>query len=225
MIPESDDFVVIRQRRARRVRAAELLAELKPVKILEIKSVDIKTAEIESADLEATNLETTEPVNWAMLLEVPEWCYWPPARREQLVLIAGALFAAPAMRLWIEAKRIETARTIVGADVFDRVMVHESVFREAPQLPADENVRELLLTAGAGVLLGSLAHACLRDRLASLLPRPAGTLPYAIAAMLAADALALMAMLAPSVEQLKESTSPPKEPPMEPPMEPPKEPS
>jgi len=105
------------------------------------------------------------------------------------------------MRLWIEARRIEAAKAVIGADAFDRVMARESLPREAPQLPTDADVRELLQAAGAGVLLGSLSHDCLRDGLALLLPRSAGTLPHAIAATLAADALALLAAL----EQPKES--------------------
>ncbi len=169
MIPVPEMLAGIRRRRIRRAQAAELLAALRS--------------------------PAAESLSWAMLLEVPEWCHWPPSRREHLVLIAGALFAAPAMRLWIEAKRIEAARAVVGADVFDRVMARESLPREVPPLPAGEDERELLQAAGAGVLLGSLAHDCLRDGLAPLLPRSAGTLPHMIATALAADALALMAAL------------------------------
>jgi hypothetical protein len=157
-----------------------------------------------------------------MLHEVPEWCHWPSVRRERLVLIAGALFVAPAMRLWIEAKRIETARTLLGAEVFEQVMAFESVPREAPPLPADEDVRELLPAAGAGVLLGSLTCARLRDWLAPLLPQPTGPLPHALAAALAADTLALMVALEQPVvpaQTTEQAQQPPEVPPAQSPIE------
>lgn len=165
-------FTKIRQRRTRRTQAAELLAAHK---------------------WPATG--PAESLTWGMLLDLPKWCYWPPSHREHLVLVVGALFAAPAMRLWIEAKRIETARAVVGADAFDRVMAHELLPHAAPQLPADEDIRELLQAAGASVLLSSLPHDCLREGLAPLLPRPAGTLPHTVAAALTRDALALVVAL------------------------------
>lgn len=179
MIPAPERFAGIRQRRSRRTQAAGLLATLKP-----------------AAD------ESVQPLDWALLLEVPEWCHWPSSRREYLVLIAGALFAAPAMRLWIEARRIAAAKSVIGADAFDKVMAHESLPHAAPQLPAGEDIRELLQAAGAGVLLGSLSHDGLRNGLAALLPPPVGTLPHTVAAALTADALVLVAML----EQARETS-------------------
>lgn len=173
MNPAVDRLATVRERRARRAQAAALLASVQ------------------------SSGEPSSPLGWSMLLDVPEWCHWPSARREHLVLIAGALFAAPAMRLWIEARRIEAARAVIGADVFERVMAHESVPRETTHIPAGEDIRVVFQAAGAAVLLGSLAHECLRDWLAPLLPPSAGTLSQVIATALAADAQALMVSLPP----------------------------
>ncbi len=181
MTPVPEQFAGIRQRRGQRAQAAGLLASLKPP------------------------AESAQPLDWALLLEVPEWCDWPPSRREHLVLIAGALFAAPAMRLWIEARRIAAARSIIGADAFDRVMAHESLPHAAPELPAEEDIRALLQAAGAGVLLGGLSHDGLRNSLAPLLPTSAGALPHTVAAALTADALALVAALEQDEETSEES--------------------
>jgi len=97
------------------------------------------------------------------------------------------------MRLWIEAKRIEAARLVIGAELFDRIMKHESVPRAALPFPGDMDLRDTLLRAGASVFLDSLSHQCLRDRLALLLPRSLGTLPQGVALSLSVEALALVA--------------------------------
>jgi len=166
-VAESIDHV--REKRLRRFRAAELLGRLSPP--------------------EENNNCCPE---WSVLLAVPDWCFWPAQHRERLTLISGALFIAPAMRLWIDVSRIKQARTILDDRCFDLVMSHFSVPHEPLPLPETEDVKTLLLTTGSSVLLGATKSE-LQDCLASLLAQPAGILSQTVARPLMGGALSVMA--------------------------------
>lgn len=120
-------------------------------------------------------------LSWSMLLEIPDWCHWPLARIEHLSLIAGSIFTAPAIRLWIESKHVEEVRSIIGKDLFDQIMAMEKMPNAVLTFPNDVDLRKSLLSAGASVLLSSIPHRHLRERLSFLLPEPSGVLPQQVA--------------------------------------------
>lgn len=178
----------VRQKRLRRLQAAELLDRLSP----------------------AEENDKCFP-EWSILLAVPDWCFWPAQHRERLTLISGALFIAPAMRLWIDASRIKQAKTILGECCFDLVMSHFSVPHEQLELPTTDNVQTLLLATGSSVLLGA-TKSKLRGCLARLLPPPAGALPQKVSESLMRGALSIMATadkdkLAPTPEEVEDELS------------------
>ncbi|MEW6704696.1 MAG: hypothetical protein AB1430_07590 [Pseudomonadota bacterium] len=135
------------------------------------------------------------PVPWAQLGELPEWCLWPDEQRARLVRVAGALFAAPGMRLWIDAARLRAARSLVGERLFDRVMQSPALPAQAPGVPDRGDLARLLDTAGRSVLLGSLTPAWMRSFAAPRLPpadAQSALCPAAVAQPLAARALQLL---------------------------------
>lgn len=164
----SNSITALRQRREMRVKAAEFLAAAP-----------------------SQNIEMA-PLSWSDLDEIPDWCYWSVSRIEQLALVSGALFTAPAVRMWIEVEKIEMARAIIGMKLFDQIMTLDTLPDVVYPLPDDIDLNELFVSTGAGVLLNSLPRQSLRDRLAFLLPQPAGALTHDVARLLWLQALTLI---------------------------------
>ncbi len=139
------------------------------------------------------NVDIQQP-DWETLLSIPDWCFWPEDKRHALASTAGALFLAPVLRLWIDAKRIISARQILGDSLFDAIMQYQTLPQVVKQPSQKIPVKVLFLSTGSSVLLGSLTPA-LQQRLASLLPPPAEPLQHALAQQLAAEAQSLLLRL------------------------------
>ena len=138
-------------------------------------------------------------VDWHQLAELPAWCLWPDAARLRLVRVAGALFAAPGMRLWIDGRRIAIARRLVGAATLARVMACPALPIRAPAVPPAGDLQRLFDGSGRAVLLGGLDAAWMRGVAGPLLPLPdarTALCPRAIARPLVEQSLALVAELA-----------------------------
>ena len=134
-------------------------------------------------------------VDWAQLAELPGWCLWSAEARLRLVRVVGALFAAPGMRLWIDGRRIEIARTLIGTATLARVMACPTLPMQAPAVPPSGDLQRLFDGAGRAVLLGSLAAAWMRAVAGPLLPTVdarTASCPPAIAGPLVEQALALV---------------------------------
>jgi len=146
-------------------------------------------------------LPAVEPgLDWDTLLKLPQWCCWPKPEQLRLILVAGALFSAPAMRLWIDASRIRVARELIGDNTFERVMANDAVPKEPIELMSSDNVEALFLSTGAAVLLGS-THKALQHYVSCLLPDSAGDLPSNIAQLLLSQALSTLT----AINQFNES--------------------
>ena len=137
-------------------------------------------------------------VDWPQLAELPAWCLWPDAARLRLVRVVGALFAAPGMRLWIDGRRLEIARTLIGTATLARVMACPALPTQAPPVPPAGDLQRLFDSAGRAVMLGSLGAAWMRAVAGPLLPpvdARATPCPAAIARPLVEQALALVAQI------------------------------
>ena len=135
-------------------------------------------------------------VEWRQLGELPEWCLWPADARLRLLRVTGALFAAPGMRLWIDGRRIEIARTLIGTATLARVMACPALPIQAPAVPPAGDLQRLFDASGRAVLLGSLDPAWMRGAAGPLLPAAdarTAPCPPAIARPLVGQALALIA--------------------------------
>ena len=135
-------------------------------------------------------------MEWRQLGELPAWCLWPADARLRLLRVVGALFAAPGMRLWIDGRRLEIARSLIGPATLARVMACPALPIQAPAVPPSGDLQRLFDSSGRAVLLGSLGAAWMRVAAAPLLPpvdARAALCPPAIARPLVAQALALLA--------------------------------
>lgn len=149
----SDILADIRNRRAKRIKTAEFMASIVPIS------------------------EQKNYLAWPMLLDVPDWCFWALPRREQLMLVVGALRAAPAMRLWIENSRIEAAKNVLGAEIFEFAIGYKSKENQLINFPTDTELREFMLSLGSETLLASVPHAFIQVALRPFFPKPTSELP------------------------------------------------
>ncbi len=127
-------------------------------------------------------------LTWAALSELPDWCRWPKPELNRLILVAGALFSLPSIRLWIDAKKIREARMLIGDKTFELVMANKSVPQKCTQAASNKSVEQLFFCSGAAVLLSS-ADEELQPYIKTMLPAVAGKLPFDIAALLMSEAL------------------------------------
>jgi hypothetical protein len=137
----------------------------------------------------------TPAVDWGQLADLPAWCLWPAPARLHLVRVTGALFAAPGMRLWIDGRRLEVARTLIGAATLARVMACPALPIQAPPVPPTGDLERLFDGTGRAVMLASLPAAWMRGLAGPLLPPAESRVamcPPAIARPLVAQALALV---------------------------------
>ncbi len=127
-------------------------------------------------------------LTWAALSELPDWCRWPQPELNRLILVAGALFSLPSIRLWIDAKKIREARKLIGDKTFELVMENKSVPQKCAQATSNKSVEQLFFCAGAAVLLSSTDEK-LQLYVKNMLPSVAGRLPFNIATLLMSEAL------------------------------------
>lgn len=146
----SDVLADVRSHRAQRTRAAEFIASIVPAS------------------------DQKQHLTWPMLFDVPDWCFWELARRERMMLIVGALRAAPTMKLWIESSRVEATKQILGVDVFEFAINYKPQDHQIINFPFDIETREFLRSLGAGALLASVPHVFIQEALKPFLPQPAG---------------------------------------------------
>jgi len=99
------------------------------------------------------DVDTLPPFKWDTLAGVPGWAVGTPAELERLALLAGALFAAPALRVCLDAGPLIRVRALVGADALDQVLAVPGLPMQAPTWPADARGERDTLHAWGGTLL------------------------------------------------------------------------
>lgn len=124
------------------------------------------------------DVDPPPPFTWTSLSSVSDWALGTPAALERLALLCGALFAAPALRVCLDAGPLLRVRGLIGADALDRVLAVPGLPPVAPPWPADEGgERDTLHAWGAALLVTSVPEPQLRASLARVLDFPADDVP------------------------------------------------
>ncbi|MEE9335094.1 MAG: hypothetical protein V3U65_13480 [Granulosicoccaceae bacterium] len=152
-------MTVTTQRRLHRARAAEFLAPLQA----------------------ANATEGQADIDWVALDAVPHWCFEPPEYTNKLQLVSGAMFLAPAIRNWIDGKRIQELRALLGPIAFAAVARSSAVTGSSENFEVAEDVPEALARGGASVMLGAIDNADVRALLGTLFPMDVEPIDQSIA--------------------------------------------
>jgi len=122
---------------------------------------------------------------WNTLSSLPGWAMGTPAELERLALLTGALFAAPALRVCLDAGPLLRVRALIGAQALDRVLAVPGLPAHGPVWPTDENGERATLYAwGAALLITCVSEPMLQLSLARVLSFPveeSGLLPASLA--------------------------------------------
>lgn len=114
--------------------------------------------------------DDTPEFAWPMLAALPAWALDTPAALERLTLLAGALFAAPSLRVCLDPAPLLHVRELIGAPALELVLAVPGLPPVAPPWPAGEGrERGTLLAWGGALLLASLDVPALRASVARVL--------------------------------------------------------
>jgi len=116
------------------------------------------------------SLDVLSKVDWDALLSVPHWCFSDKTQSNQLQLVCGTVFLAPAIVHWIDAGRLIAVRTLVGPAYFDHAIRAGSGRAGCEPVNIETEVPELLATAGAAVMIGAVHNTAVRAILADQFP-------------------------------------------------------
>jgi len=158
-------MTITSQRRLHRSRAAAFLA---PLQAASKQNASDNTAE--QADIE-----------WSALDSVPHWCFEPPSYIGKLQMVCGAIFLAPAIRNWIDGKRIQEVRALIGPVAFAAVARSSVVTQTAGELEITEEVPAALAKGGASVLLNAIDNEQVKSLLALQFPMDVEPIDHNIA--------------------------------------------
>jgi hypothetical protein len=116
-------------------------------------------------------------VTWESLLATPDWCLWPEHTRQQFINLNGALLLIPAMKYWIDGKKLAVARNVLGQEVFAEVMKLEidvPIFQDTSQQAGD--IEHSIISAGISVVV-SAAEPSAQELIMALYPEKTAPVP------------------------------------------------
>ena len=111
--------------------------------------------------------EAAAALDWDLLGQAPVWLALGDAALAAFERQVGAVLCAPAMRLWIDGRRLAAARAAVGDPFMQALLAQPDLpaldpgMSSALRLDAPEHVGALLQSTGAAVLLASLTPGLL----------------------------------------------------------------
>jgi hypothetical protein len=125
-------------------------------------------------------VEFGNSLTWSDLESVPTWLLWDKTKITNLVMTAGTIFLLPSIRMWIDSKKIQEVRDLIGEQLFDFILKTTKVDNNHLKTINITNVKEHLLSSGASVIIASNSMR-IRPWLSNILPKSKGKLDPALA--------------------------------------------
>jgi hypothetical protein len=125
-------------------------------------------------------IEFGNSLEWIDLEMVPTWLLWEQNLINHLVMISGTIFLLPSIKIWIDSKKIQEVRTLVGDDVFDFLITNTQFDDQQVRSLSMTNVADNIISAGASVILSSYSMR-IRPWLIQALPKSKGKLEQTLA--------------------------------------------
>ncbi|MBW9268593.1 MAG: hypothetical protein K1566_03015 [Candidatus Thiodiazotropha sp. (ex. Lucinisca nassula)] len=131
------------------------------------------------ADFMVTNenavSEFGKSLKWSDLEDIPTWLLWDDKEIEQLVMTAGTIFLLPSIRIWIDGKKIQEVRELIGIELFELILNTTRIDNKMIKLLNIDNIKDNLLSAGSAVIISSSSMR-IRPWISNSLPKPKGKL-------------------------------------------------
>jgi len=127
------------------------------------------------------SIDDLSKIDWDALLTVPHWCFSDKTQTNQLQLVCGTVFLAPAIVHWIDGSRLIEVRTLVGPAYFDNAIRAGAGRVGCEPVDIKTEVPELLASAGAAVMVGAVGNETVRSILADQFPMDVQTIEADVA--------------------------------------------
>jgi len=123
------------------------------------------------------NCQLYPQLDWDDLLAFPDWCLFAEAEKQSFVRVCGALLLMPSIRLWIDGRKINQIRELLGEPVFDKVL-HTELDLATNYLDSIimADAEELLIKAGATVVIND-ANAIAVDYIKTVVGSMSAVIP------------------------------------------------
>jgi hypothetical protein len=125
-------------------------------------------------------VEFGNSLDWNDLETVPTWLLWDKSKIDTLIMTAGTIFLLPSIKLWIDSKKIQEVRELIGEQLFELILQTTKVDNSQAKSMDIGSVKQHLLSAGAAVIISSNSMR-IRPWLSNILPKPKGKLDYILA--------------------------------------------
>ncbi|MEW8206429.1 MAG: hypothetical protein AB2746_09945, partial [Candidatus Thiodiazotropha taylori] len=109
------------------------------------------------------------------LEDIPTWLLWDDKEVEQLVMTAGTIFLLPSIRIWIDGKKIQEVRELIGIELFELILKTTKIDNKMIKLLNIDNIKDNLLAAGSAVIISSSSMR-VRPWISNSIPKPKGKL-------------------------------------------------
>jgi hypothetical protein len=136
-------------------------------------------------------IEFGNSLEWSDLENIPEWLLWENNAIKQLVMIAGTIYFLPSIRIWIDSKKIQEVRKLIGESVFDYILHNTMVDNNQVSSLNITNVADNILSAGSAVII-SCHSLRLRPWLIRTIPKPKAKLDKILAEIIMRHALSVI---------------------------------
>ncbi|MET0026415.1 MAG: hypothetical protein ABW101_02160 [Candidatus Thiodiazotropha sp.] len=110
-------------------------------------------------------------LRWDDFKEVPEWVFFERKTIQQLTYIAGTIFLLPMIKMWIDARKIQSISNILGEGVLETIINNtKNTSCYTISFDTDEIIHNIS-SSGSAVLIYSHSTR-IRPWITELLPKP-----------------------------------------------------
>lgn len=131
-------------------------------------------------DNENAVAEFGNSLDWSDLESIPTWLLWEDYKIKNLVMTAGTIFLLPSIRIWIDSKKIQEVRALIGEHLFEIILQTTKIDNNQIKSLNISNIEDNLLSSGASVIISSNSMR-IRPWLTNILPKPKGKLDPTLA--------------------------------------------
>ncbi|MCG7899733.1 MAG: hypothetical protein JAY85_14925 [Candidatus Thiodiazotropha weberae] len=117
---------------------------------------------------------------WSDLEHIPTWLLWDEGERYKVIMTAGTIFLLPSIRIWIDAKKIQEVRSLIGDELFDLILKTTKIDNYQIKYITLNNIQDSLSAAGSAVIISSSSMR-VRPWISRAVPKPKGKLDSELA--------------------------------------------
>ncbi|MBC7957557.1 MAG: hypothetical protein H7Y33_17020 [Cytophagales bacterium] len=113
--------------------------------------------------------DSVPPIEWTTFEAMPEWALRDERGLKRLALVAGSLYAAPALRLCLDARLLRGLSRLIGATALKEVLESSDLPDADPSMVTDGFVPSTFFARSAALLVAGVEDPRVRSAMAMML--------------------------------------------------------